>query len=71
MRFFFYGRLIPSKTVFSSFGDEAGSYDFTLEIPVKVGQYLHYLKDSIDDPNAKVQFKDDVCTCNFTVTFIH
>jgi len=49
----------------------AGSYDFTFEIPVKVGQYLHYLKDSIDDPNAKVQFKDDVCTCNFTVTFIH
>ena len=47
------------------------SYDLTFEIPAKVGQYLHYLKDSLDDPNAKLQFNDEVFYCNFTVTFIH
>lgn len=47
----------------------ADTYDFTFEFPVKVGQYLHYLKDKIDDPDAKVHFTDEVLTCDFTFIF--
>lgn len=49
----------------------AGSYRFTLTMPVKIGQYLNYLKDRNTDPDTTVQFKDEVLTCDFTVEFVH
>lgn len=52
-------------------GDYQFSYEnvrFHFEIPVKVGLFLHYLKDKISDPNAEMQFKDEVLTCDFSMS---
>lgn len=41
--------------------------DIHIEIPVKVGLFLTYLKDRKDNPNAVLQLRDEVLTCNFTI----
>ncbi|MBO7117163.1 MAG: hypothetical protein J6V81_00625 [Bacteroidales bacterium] len=38
------------------------------EIPVKVGLFLHYLNDRMSDPTATMQFRDEVLTCEFTMS---
>ncbi|MBQ9878027.1 MAG: hypothetical protein IJM29_03870 [Bacteroidales bacterium] len=40
---------------------------FHIEIPVKVGLFLNYLNDKRTDPNATMQFRDEVLTCEFTM----
>lgn len=40
---------------------------FNLEIPVKVGLLLNYLKEKENNPNAQMQFRDEVLTCVFTI----
>ena len=38
-----------------------------LEIPVKVGMLLHTLQDRTSDPEAPMQYRDEVLTCDFTI----
>ena len=40
---------------------------FHVELPVKVGLFLTYLNDRIQDPGADMQFRDEVLTCDFAV----
>ncbi len=39
----------------------------TLEMPVKVGMYLHWLNDRLTNPDAKIQYRDETLTCKFTI----
>ncbi|MBQ1167898.1 MAG: hypothetical protein II143_02250 [Bacteroidales bacterium] len=39
----------------------------TLEMPVKVGMYLHWLNDRISNPDAEMQYQDETLTCKFTI----
>ena len=41
-----------------------------IEIPVKVGLFLNYLKDKETNPAATMQFRDEVLTCDFTTSKI-
>lgn len=46
----------------------AGEYvTFHLEIPVKVGLLLSLLRDRLTDPDAQMQYRDEVLTCDFTI----
>ena len=40
---------------------------FHLEIPVKVGLLLTLLRDRLTDPDAQMQYRDEVLTCDFTI----
>ncbi|MBR3744494.1 MAG: hypothetical protein IKN31_05225 [Bacteroidales bacterium] len=40
---------------------------FHLEIPVKVGLMLTLLRDRLTDPDAQMQYRDEVLTCDFTI----
>ena len=40
---------------------------FHLEIPVKVGLLLSLLRDRLTDPDAQMQYRDEVLTCDFTI----
>lgn len=40
---------------------------FHLEIPVKVGLLLTLLRDRLIDPDAQMQYRDEVLTCDFTI----
>lgn len=37
---------------------------YHIEIPVKVGMYLKYLNDARTNPNAKMEYRDNVITCD-------
>ncbi|MBR4002089.1 MAG: hypothetical protein IKI89_06970 [Bacteroidales bacterium] len=39
----------------------------SIEIPVKVGLFLNYLMEKKTNPDATMQFRDEVLTCEFTV----
>lgn len=43
--------------------------NLSLSMPVKVGLLLQWLNDRIDNPDAEMQYKDEVLTCNFTIDF--
>ena len=38
-----------------------------IDIPVKVGMLLRTLQDRITDPEAPMQYRDEVLTCDFTI----
>ncbi|MBO4844081.1 MAG: hypothetical protein J5490_05790 [Bacteroidales bacterium] len=40
----------------------------SIEIPVKVGLFLNYLMDKRTNPDATMQFRDEVLICEFTVS---
>ena len=40
---------------------------FHLEIPVKTGLLLTLLRDRLTDPDAQMQYRDEVLTCDFTI----
>jgi hypothetical protein len=40
---------------------------FHIEIPVKVGMFLTLLKDRFTYPEAEMQFRDEILTCDFTI----
>ena len=40
---------------------------FRLEIPVKVGLLLTLLRDRLTNPDAQMQYRDEVLTCYFTI----
>ena len=40
---------------------------FNIELPVKVGMYLHYLKDKHNTADAQMQYLDNVLSCDFTL----
>lgn len=40
---------------------------FHLEIPVKVGLLLTLLRDRLTNPDAQMQYRDEVLTCDFTI----
>ena len=40
---------------------------FHIELPVKVGMFLAMLNDRLTDPDAEMQFRDEVLTCDFTI----
>ena len=40
---------------------------FHLEIPVKVGLMLTLLRDRLTNPDAQMQYRDEVLTCDFTL----
>ena len=40
---------------------------FTLSIPVKVGMYLTWLNDSLEDLDATMSYSDEVLNCTFTI----
>lgn len=40
---------------------------FHFELPVKVGMLLNYLHDSQTNPDATIEFRDEVLTCDFSV----
>ena len=39
-----------------------------IEIPVKVGLFLNYLKDNKTNPDAQMLFRDEVLTCDFSMS---
>lgn len=43
---------------------------FHLEVPVKVGLYLHYLKDKRNTADARMQYLDEILSGDFTTTAI-
>ena len=46
---------------------EKETITFHFELPVKVGMLLNYLHDAQTNPEATMEFRDDVLTCDFTV----
>lgn len=40
---------------------------FHIEIPVKVGMFLTLLKDRFTYPEAEMQLRDEILTCDFTI----
>ena len=40
---------------------------FTLEVPVRVFLLLDYLKEKTINPEAEIQYRDDVLSCTFTI----
>ena len=43
-----------------------GNPTFYIEIPVKIGMYLTYLKEKRTNPAAQLQYRDDVLTCTLS-----
>lgn len=41
-----------------------GNPAFYISIPVKVGMYMKYLNDARTNPNAKMEYRDNVITCD-------
>lgn len=67
-------KLIRSAIYCSIHYAESQSFDeeitFHIEVPVKVGLYLHYLKDQRNTVDAQMQYLDEVLSGDFTTTAI-
>ena len=58
---------IPFKWWIGDLGVVEENVHFEVEMPVKVGMMLTLLRDRLTNPDAEMQFRDEVLTAQFTI----